>query len=304
VPNLSRDPELRVTSGTVTIRSAEGENSRRIGGYALKFSRLSRNLGGFVERVAPGAVNKSIADRLDVLCRFQHRDEYLLGRVRSGTLRLSVDETGLDYEVDVPDTTAGRDVSALAARGDLAESSFAFVTMQGGDEWTLTDQDYPLRTLHNIKLIDVAPVISPAYLDTSTGLRSLAESRSVGMDEVEKLAAENRLATLLAPNKHETYVDLSTRAGKKPPPDDEEDADKKKPADGKPADGKPADGKKPADDDGDKPPFDKPFDKPKPGAVPDDEDDEDKEKDSPQKASPKRRDLNALKLQLHARKRR
>jgi len=191
-----RQLERRYQPGTVELRAA-ADGGQRLGGYALKWNTLSRNLGGFVETIAPGACTKSVTDQLDVLCRFQHRDEFLLGRVAAGTLRLKVDDTGLDYDCDLPDTTTGRDCGVLAGRKDLRFSSFAFYTLDGGDEWEMTEQGFPLRTLRAIQLHDVAPVVDPAYLDTTTGLRSLAELRGADLAEVQALAKANRLAELL-----------------------------------------------------------------------------------------------------------
>lgn len=188
-----RDTEIRSTLAAVQIREAGG--GRRLGGYALKFDRLSQNLGGFVERVAPGALTKTLRDGGDVLCRYQHADEYLLGRTASGTLRLTVDDEGLDYEVDLPDTTVGRDVGVLAGRGDVQHSSFAFRTLR--DDWSYTEQGFPLRTLLEIQLVDVAPVVQPAYLDTTSGLRQLAEARHLDLDAVRAAAASGQLADLL-----------------------------------------------------------------------------------------------------------
>lgn len=164
-------------------------------GYAAVFNRYSQNLGGFVEQVDPAAFNKSIADGAEVLARFNHSDGALLGTLSAETLRLIVDGTGLAYEVDLPDTTHGRDVQALAERGDLRFSSFAFRTME--DDWGYTNEDFPLRTLKTVQLVDVAPVVSPAYRDTTTGLRSLADRFELDLDETRKAAEANKLATFL-----------------------------------------------------------------------------------------------------------
>ncbi|GAA4849704.1 HK97 family phage prohead protease [Pseudonocardia benzenivorans] len=204
--------ERRYQPGTVEVRAA-ADGGTKLGGYALKWNTLSRNLGGFVETIAPGACSKSVSDGLDVLCRFQHRDEFLLGRVAAGTLRLTVDNTGLDYDCDLPDTSTGRDCGALAGRGDLRYSSFAFYTLD--DEWEMTENGFPLRRLLQIQLVDVAPVVDPAYLDTSTGLRSLAEQRGADLAEVEALAKSNRLAELVGRSVKPTVVDLG--AGNEPP---------------------------------------------------------------------------------------
>jgi HK97 family phage prohead protease len=197
--------ETRSTAGTVEVRASSG--GKRLGGYALKYERLSQNLGGYVEQVARGAVDKTLAEGTDVLCRYQHQDHFLLGRTSAGTLTLTRgDAEGLPYEVDVPGTDYGANCLALAERGDLAHSSFAFYTVR--DDWGLTDQGFPLRTLVEIKLVDVAPVVSPAYLDTTTGLRSLAEQRGLDLGEVTERAAANALAELLV-EPRSTVIDLA-----------------------------------------------------------------------------------------------
>jgi hypothetical protein len=48
-----------------------------------------------------------------------------------------------------------------------------------------------------VRLVDVAPVNTPAYLDTSSGLRSFAEARGLPLDEVEAAARAGHLADLL-----------------------------------------------------------------------------------------------------------
>lgn len=193
---VTQDVEARNTPVTVEVRV--GADGREIGGYAAVFNRHSQNLGSFVEVVAPGFFNKSRADGWPgisgrgVVCRYNHEDLYLLGSTRSGTLRLSVDETGLNYSVDVPECR--EDVYEMVKRGDIAQSSFAFqVTDQ---EWRQSDQGYPQRVLLEGKLIDVAPVTVPAYQDTTVGLRSLAEWKNVPLEDVIELAAEDELRRL------------------------------------------------------------------------------------------------------------
>jgi HK97 family phage prohead protease len=203
---MTSSPERRYTAGVVELRrSAEGV---RFGGYALKFRKLSQDLGGFVEQVAgPQTVRKTLQDGGDVLARMHHKDEYLLGRVSSRTLRLTLDGAGLDYDVDRPDTGYARDLEALVARGDVRHSSFAFRTL--ADDWTLTESGFPLRTLNEVQLIDVAPVVSPAYLDTSSALRSLAGHLDRPAEEVDEVAHAGRLAELI--KRPATVLDLRGR---------------------------------------------------------------------------------------------
>ena len=174
--------ERRYTRGLVEIRAAG--DARKIGGYAAKFNTLSQNLGGFVERIDPAFFNKSAGDGWPgVMARYNHDDNQLLGTIAGGTLRLVVDGTGLDYEVDPPRHRA--DVVELVERGDVHQSSFAFRVIPGeGDDWSMTEQGFPLRTLLSGQLVDVAPVNSPAYLDTITVQEGFADPTSASNPEL------------------------------------------------------------------------------------------------------------------------
>ena len=180
--------ERRYTKVTVEMRAQDSPGA--IGGYAAVFNRLSRNLGGFVEKVTPTAFNDSRGrDWPDVVARFNHDDNLLLGTSASGSLRLSIDDTGLDYRVEPPKSRS--DILELVERGDVRHSSFAFRTIE--DEWGTSDQGYPMRTLLNVQLVDVAPVVSPAYPDATAGLRSLADKFHADMEEVRGLAQADEL---------------------------------------------------------------------------------------------------------------
>lgn len=166
--------ERRFTLVQVEYRGGGKDEPPKIGGYASMFDRVSQNLGGFVEVVDRAFFNKSRGDGWpDVMARYNHDDNMLLGTTGARTLALRLDETGLDYEVIPP--TARADVVELVQRGDVRKSSFAFRLPPGGtgEDWTVSDQGYPLRRLISGALVDVAPVNSPAYQETSAGLRSL-----------------------------------------------------------------------------------------------------------------------------------
>jgi uncharacterized protein len=184
------DSELRSTRRAVEVRAAGG--SRTIGGYAATFNSRSEPLNGFVETVSKSFFNKSKGDGWPgVVCRYNHNDLYVLGATRSGTLRLSVDGTGLDYAVDVPECRG--DVLELVQRGDISHSSFSFVTYEQG--WGFED-GYPLRTLISGRLVDTAPVPVPAYTNTSVAMRSLAEHMQAPLEDVVTLAKSDDLRKL------------------------------------------------------------------------------------------------------------
>lgn len=184
------DAERRFTSVPVEIRA---KTERTIGGYAAKFiPAVSQNLGGFKEQIAPGAFNRSASQGWpDVQARYNHEDSMLLGTTGGGSLRLAVDNAGLGYEIDMLDDVMSERIYKLVQRGDVRQSSFAFVA--DNDEWATDDTGYPLRTLQQVRLIDVAPVNSPAYLDTTAAVRSLATKFDAPVEEVRKMADANEL---------------------------------------------------------------------------------------------------------------
>lgn len=172
-------------------------DGQHIGGYAAVFSTdhrlaMSRNLGGFVERVLPSAFNQAKQSGFPgAICRYNHDPNMLLGTISGRTLELTVDNVGLSYRVLPPQSRA--DILDLVTRGDIDHSSFAFRVPSGGDEWSLTEQNYPMRSLVDVQLVDVAPVLDAAYPDATVGLRSLAEHFEADLDEVRSMAADDEL---------------------------------------------------------------------------------------------------------------
>ncbi len=159
-------------------------------GLGIVYGKRSRDLGGFVEEVRAGAATKTIKES-DIRALVEHDVNRLLGRTGAGTLRLEERVEGVFYEIDLPDTTEGRDVAVLLERKDYPGSSYGFRRI--GDEWGETEDGRPLRTLTEVAVRDIGPVAFPAYDDSEVGLRSLAETRSMDFDEVRALAAEGNL---------------------------------------------------------------------------------------------------------------
>lgn len=166
---MKKCEERRISVGELRTINAEG-GGMKIAGHAAKFDLLSEDLGGFRERIAPGAFAKTIQSG-DVRALWNHDANIVLGRNKAGTLRLSEDSAGLYYEVDAPDTQLVRDmVLAPIARGDVNQCSFGFYTLS--DKWAKVDGEW-VRTLLEIDLFDVSPVTYPAYPQTDVAVRSL-----------------------------------------------------------------------------------------------------------------------------------
>jgi uncharacterized protein len=174
--------ECRYSAATIELRaSAEDEEAKKVFGYAAKFNTRSENLGNedrpLYETIAPGAFDEALLD--DVRALFNHDPNAILARSKggSGSLRLGVDEVGLWYEFDAPDTQAGRDLMTSLQRGDIDQSSFSFTVGREGQEWEEARSDdgkvIVSRTIKKVsRLYDVSPVTYPAYPDASVALRS------------------------------------------------------------------------------------------------------------------------------------
>jgi HK97 family phage prohead protease len=143
---------------------------RTLEGYAATFNQRATIGGRFVETIAPGAFAASLRAKGDILALVDHDPALLLARTRSGTLRLSEDTRGLAFSLDLPDTATGRDVLALAERGDLGGMSFGFTTL---DE----QRDADRRELRAVELHEISIVRAwPAYDGTSVQARSFQEA--------------------------------------------------------------------------------------------------------------------------------
>ncbi|MFB9048021.1 HK97 family phage prohead protease [Sphingobium indicum] len=141
--------------------------SRTLSGYAIVYGAEARINGG-LETIAAGAVSESLASGRDILALVDHDASRVLGRTKSGTLRLVEDARGLAFTIDLPDTSAARDILALAERGDLGGMSFGFSVPAGGDEWRGNKRTVRKLALHEISVI----ASHPAYTSTSVEARA------------------------------------------------------------------------------------------------------------------------------------
>ena len=149
-------------------RAIEAElrtKGRRLEGYAALFDTEAR-IGTFTETIKRGAFGVSLRSGRDILALADHDHHRVLARTRSGSLRLSEDSRGLAFDLDLPDTQAGRDILALAERGDGGGASFGF---------RATDEDWSgeRREVRSLDLFEVSIVSAwPAYEGTVVNARS------------------------------------------------------------------------------------------------------------------------------------
>jgi hypothetical protein len=166
-----QSPNLRLDG-----KGAESEKDIKIRGHAAIFNELSVDLGGFREKIDPGAFAKSILED-DVRALWNHNADMVLGRNKSGTLKLTEDERGLAIEIDPPDTQLGRDVMCLMQRGDVTQMSFGFTVPDGGERWEMIG-GVAIRTLTAVNLFETPPVV-PALPSSKLGLYLILSSKSL-----------------------------------------------------------------------------------------------------------------------------
>ena len=184
----------------IEVRNDDGKNV--VVGYGAVFNSESNDLGGFVEYIAPGAFDGRLED--DVRFLINH-DGLPLARTTNNTLRLSVDERGLKYEADMPDTTLANDLMTLLRNGTISQSSFAFTVED--DSWRNED-GRNIRTINKVsRLYDISSVTYPAYSEAgSFALRSL----ETWQEEQEKNKLDESLEKELKEVQKEE-IDLTNR---------------------------------------------------------------------------------------------
>lgn len=183
------DAEVRKSSVVKEQREFRMENAEYEGntirGYAAVYNSDSEWMGGFYEQIATGAFDNVLDN--DVRAYFNHDENLLLGRVSSGTLRIGTDKRGLYYEVDLPNTTYANDLVELMKRGDVNQSSFAFLIDE--DRWEQRDGK-TYRIIEKVsRLLDVSPVSQPAYPDATSELKRDLETET--KEEIETAAVED-----------------------------------------------------------------------------------------------------------------
>jgi len=189
----------------VEFREADDEDPfGSIEGFAARYYRgdkkdTSLDLGGFRERLRPGAFTSCLARNPDVSILRDHKPELILGRTASGTARVWEHPEGLKFRCSLPNTTYAQDLRESIKRGDVTDCSFGFIC--DDDEWGVDDVDgerCKMRTVNNVQeLLDCSVVARGAYPSTSVSARMWpggmpASVRSHVDQDVSALASYSR----------------------------------------------------------------------------------------------------------------
>lgn len=172
---MSKKPEMErrtVAFDALEVRAGGDNEPPMIMGHAAVFNDAAQIMPGFREQIKPGAFADAIQQD-DVRALFNHDPNFVLGRNKAGTLRMTEDKKGLAIEVDPPDTQFARDLMVSMKRGDITQMSFGFRVVD--ETWDEDKDGNVTRTLNKVSLFDVSPVTYPAYVNTDVAVRSLAE---------------------------------------------------------------------------------------------------------------------------------
>lgn len=184
--------ERRHLTNPIEVRNDDNSEENIITGYALKFNRWSEDLGGFKEIISPGALDG--AEMSDVRGLIDHNSSNIIGRTVAGSLKLEVDDIGLKFRCQLPDTSYAKDLMENLRNGNINQCSFAF-SVEDEDIDYDENTDIFERTIKKFReIFDVSVVTYPAYRDTDVApaIRSIEKIKDEAQEQREAEEKEER----------------------------------------------------------------------------------------------------------------
>ena len=165
------------------VRKAEDTSEKVVKGYINKFNTRSQYMG-FYEEVSTGSFDKTLADGHNIFAMFNHDSNKILGSTRANSLKLSVDEIGLAFELRINDKISyASDLYELVQEGSVDGCSFGFYVLD--DSWQTTSEGIDLRIIKEIELIETTITPFPAYLDSVASCRSFEDFEKSKQDKLD-----------------------------------------------------------------------------------------------------------------------
>jgi HK97 family phage prohead protease len=158
----------------IEFRVADGSDGQTLEGYAAVFNAwtdIRDSMGVYKERIAPGAFKRSLGQRQPVL-QFDHGTHPLLGSLPLGSIStLREDRNGLFVKARLSDNWLVQPVRDAIRDGGITGMSFRFRVI--ADQWGTDAEGNDTRTINEVELLELGPVVFPAYEQTSVAVRSL-----------------------------------------------------------------------------------------------------------------------------------
>lgn len=159
---------------------ADNAESRVIDGHSIVYGRESRvihdQLGRYIEIIEQGAVTPELLERSDIRMTLWHNRERLLARYNKGTgsLHLGIDEKGVWYRFESPNTPDGNTALELVRRGDLTGTSFTYYSKPENVRYTRREDGTIVRHVMKIDfLCEMTIASNEAYKDTTVNAREV-----------------------------------------------------------------------------------------------------------------------------------
>lgn len=173
--DFPRDNLTRSVPFTLERATDQGSDGLTLEGYGAVFdspTRIDSWEGTFDEVIARGAFKRTLSARTPVI-QFDHGHHPLVGSLPIGSVEdIREDSHGLYVRARLHDNWLVEPVRDAIASGAIDGMSFRFSVPEGKDEYQQRSGDVPLRTIREVKLYEVGPVVFPAYESTSVGVRS------------------------------------------------------------------------------------------------------------------------------------
>jgi HK97 family phage prohead protease len=195
-PPVPIHQERRLWAPVEELRLVEEEGKpTTVEGLAAPYGQLSADLGGFRERIMPGAFDAALADGRDLRVDVEHDPTKLLARTSRGTAVFHSAADGLHVRFQLPETNLGRDVATSVRIGNLDGLSIAWLR-EGTEDRRLEEDGQVIREVTQAPLTGVTLTFRPAYRQTvdSLVMRSMVGDSAKTETENSESADANRMA--------------------------------------------------------------------------------------------------------------
>lgn len=189
---MSKKKETRTVDITNIQTRNKDDEPLKISGYAAVFNSRTSIGDFFDEIIEPGAFKSTISESdADIRALFNHNWDNVLGRTKASTLTLSEDDRGLNFELELPNTSYARDLAESMERGDINQCSFSFREIE--ETWDYSVEP-ALRTLNEVELYEISVVSIPAYDDTEA---ALVRSKEIDKSVEQRIKILNKINEVL-----------------------------------------------------------------------------------------------------------
>ncbi len=176
--------KLKRAFQAVELRAEQREDGiLRLAGIAAVFNTETVIWDMFREVFRRGAFKKTIKES-DQVMLWSHNRDFPMARKSRSTLSLKETEQGVEFEAELGSQTWAKDAYESIRRGDVQGMSFYFEPVK--EAWPRNKESekdkLPLREILEARLLEISPVVFPAYPTTQVEARSiLDEARGLGL---------------------------------------------------------------------------------------------------------------------------